>query len=244
MMRFLWVPLAILVLGTVCFRSTDADLAISRPFFQPDTGQWPLQEVQPWKALYDWGQYPAVILGGAGLAIALAGGVCAWLRPFRKGGFFLAALLVLGPGLITNLVLKDYSGRPRPSEVTQFGGELPFRPVGDVWVEGDGKSFPCGHAAMGFYLMAPAFLCYRRRPALAAAFVAVGLLAGGMLGAARIVQGRHFASDVLWSLAIVYFTGLALHWLIQPASPPGAALPSARAADPADAPAGAYRDAA
>jgi hypothetical protein len=31
-----------------------------------------------------------------------------------------------------------------------------------------------------------------------------------MMGFARIVQGSHFASDVLWSAGAVYFTGLTL----------------------------------
>ena len=30
------------------------------------------------------------------------------------------------------------------------------------------------------------------------------------MGLARIVAGSHFASDVVWSAGIVYFTGLAL----------------------------------
>ena len=58
--------------------------------------------------------------------------------------------------------------------------------------------------------MAPAFVCYRRRPWLAAAFVLLGLTAGTVIGLARIVAGGHFPSDVLWSGGIVYFTALAL----------------------------------
>jgi membrane-associated PAP2 superfamily phosphatase len=35
-----------------------------------------------------------------------------------------------------------------------------------------------------------------------------------MMGYARISQGAHFLSDVLWSLGIVYLTGLALFYLM------------------------------
>ena len=35
---------------------------------------------------------------------------------------------------------------------------------------------------MGFYLMAPAFVCYRRWPRTAAVFLLLGLFAGGVIG--------------------------------------------------------------
>jgi membrane-associated PAP2 superfamily phosphatase len=63
---------------------------------------------------------------------------------------------------------------------------------------------------MGFYLIVPAFVCYRRRPWLAAAFLLFGLASGVVVGAARVVAGCHFPSDVLWSGGIVYFAALAL----------------------------------
>jgi membrane-associated PAP2 superfamily phosphatase len=67
---------------------------------------------------------------------------------------------------------------------------------------------------MGFYLMAPAFLLYPRRRGLAGAFLGLGLLGGGLMGMARIVQGGHFLSDIVWSGGIVYLTGLFLSCLI------------------------------
>ena len=63
---------------------------------------------------------------------------------------------------------------------------------------------------MGFCLMAPAFVFYRRRPRLAAGFLLLGLAGGLMIGAARVVAGCHFPSDVLWAGGIVYFTALLL----------------------------------
>jgi membrane-associated PAP2 superfamily phosphatase len=123
---------------------------------------------------------------------------------------FFALLLVIGPGIVVNLVLKPCWNRPRPRDVLEFGGRRNFLPV---WQLGNGEedsSFPSGHAAMGFYLMAPAFVCWRHRPGLATAFVALGLGSGGAIGLARMVAGGHFPSDVLWSGGIIYFTGLVL----------------------------------
>ena len=83
---------------------------------------------------------------------------------------------------------------------------------------------------MGFYLMAPAFVLYRRHRRAAAEFFALGLAGGTIMGVARIVAGSHFASDVVWSAGIVYFTGLALAAVfhfgdgkpLEPATAPGA----------------------
>jgi membrane-associated PAP2 superfamily phosphatase len=115
-------------------------------------------------------------------------------------------MLAIGPGLIVNGVFKPYWGRPRPHCTIPFGGDQEFLPVLQKGCDQDYASFPCGHASMGFYLMAPAFVFYRRKPWLAMAFLCLGLVAG----ITRIVEGSHFASDVLWSGGFVYFTGLAL----------------------------------
>ena len=39
-----------------------------------------------------------------------------------RAALFLIATLALGPGLLTNVILKDHWGRPRPIDVRQFGG--------------------------------------------------------------------------------------------------------------------------
>jgi membrane-associated PAP2 superfamily phosphatase len=113
---------------------------------------------------------------------------------------------------LVNVVYKEHWGRPRPEHVTAFGGDRPFLRVLQPGSE-PGHSFPSGHAAAGFYLIGPAFLIYRRRPRLAAALFVMGLMAGTTIGLGRIIQGRHFASDVLWSAGIVYFTALGLDYL-------------------------------
>ena len=48
-----------------------------------------------------------------------------------RAALFLIATLALGPGLVTNVILKDNWGRPRPPEVTQFNGPEQFRPWWD-----------------------------------------------------------------------------------------------------------------
>lgn len=202
------LPLALLLAATLVFRWTNLDLSLTGIFYS-GTGQcWPFQQAQPWVSLYLWGEYPAAIFGFAGLAVALVGGRWERLRPLRYGGAFVGLFLLVGPGLVINVGFKDYWGRPRPFEVQQFGGHRPFVAVGDYGPERiENSSFPSGHAAMGFYWMAPAFVLYRRYPRLARVVFAVGLLAGMEIGLGRVVQGRHFPSDIVWSAGVTYLTG-------------------------------------
>jgi lipid A 4'-phosphatase len=211
-----WIPAVVLVALTAFFRFTDADMTFVRQFFVGGAAgsqlsdRWPMMETYPWKALYDWGIYPAWILGGGGLVFWVATFVWTKLEPWRDAGLFYGLLLLIGPGVIVNGVLKPFWGRPRPNNVVAFGGQREFLPV-LVWGRGqDESSFPSGHASTGFYLMAPAFVCYRRRRRLALAFLLLGLVSGGVMGLTRIVAGGHFPSDVLWAWAIVYFSALAI----------------------------------
>jgi lipid A 4'-phosphatase len=217
----LWIPLALLILATTIFRITNVDLMLSRLFFEDNSSaaasgsHWPLRIVQPWISLYYWGIYPAWIIGVGGLLVAVISLFWVRLRPYRNAGLFFFLMLALGPGLLINGIFKPYWGRPRPHDTIPFSGQQPYLPVGDMGTTGFGASFPSGHASMGFYLMAPGFVLYRRWPKVAAMFFALGLSGGIIMGMARIVAGSHFASDVVWSAGIVYFTGLGLSALFR-----------------------------
>ena len=211
-----WIPALLLLALTLVFRFTDADVALVRPFFAgrvpgddfPD--RWPMMVAYPWKALYDWGIYPAWILGGGGLVVWVASFVWLKLEPWRDPGLFCGLVLLLGPGILVNGILKPYWGRPRPNALVEFGGQREFLPVWQ-WGRGqDESSFPSGHASMGFYLMTPAFVYYRRRRRLALAFLLFGLIAGGVVGLTRVVAGGHFPSDVIWAGGFVYFIALVV----------------------------------
>ena len=68
---------------------------------------------------------------------------------------------------------------------------------------------------MGFVFVSLAAL-RRRAPALALWGTGFGLMYGSLLGLCRIVQGAHFATDVLWSLGILSLVAAGLHYLILP----------------------------
>lgn len=127
-------------------------------------------------------------------------------RARRPAALFLALALLLGPGLMVNLVFKDQWGRARPRQVEEFGGAARFTPA---WVMTDqcerNCSFVSGDASLGYVLIAIAFVS--RRPRF---WLITGLAAGTALGLMRMGQGGHFLSDVIFSFYAVYFTAWAL----------------------------------
>lgn len=225
-LRHVLLPLLLLAGATALFRLTPLDLSVSRLFYGGSQSGWSYNDAETYRAidgLFHYGPWPGLILGIGGLLIGLLS--LAWPRwlPWRQSGFFLGAMLILGPGLMVNGVIKPWFQRPRPCHIQEFGGDQPFVQVLDYGTDAtelSGRSFPSGHASMGFYLMAPAFLLYRRHPRWAGLFLGLGLVGGCLIGAARIAQGDHFASDVLWAGGMVYFSGLVLGFLWDLASRP------------------------
>jgi len=207
------IPLLFLVTLTLWLRFGSADLRVVELFFDGPTQSWPLRDRQPWHLLYSYGTYPGWTLG--------IGSASLWLWRLRSGdrvatwGAFCALTVLLGPGLIVNTLLKPHFHRPRPNQLEQFGGQYRFVPVLSVLGTDETRSFPSGHASMGFYLMTPAFVMLRRRPRLAAWLLVLGMTSGLVLGLTRIVQGKHFPSDVLWSWAVVYYSSLTVYYSLR-----------------------------
>ena len=211
---FDWVlPVVVLAGLTVPFWTTTLDLSLAEHFYTPGTG-WEQGAEEPWRALKHYGVIPAWIIGVGALG---AFGASFWknsARALRRRALYLVLALAIGPGVIVNDVFKENWGRPRPLDVRGLGGD---RGYVKPWVKSPkemGGSFVSGHAAMGFYLLVPYFLVRRRSRAQALAFVMLGLGYGSLVGLARMAQGAHFASDVLWALGLVYLTALALFYAL------------------------------
>ncbi len=131
----------------------------------------------------------------------------ATIMPARAALFLIVSLL-LGPGLLVNTVLKDHWARPRPGMVTDFGGDMNFRPWWDPrGACTDNCSFVSGETSSAVWLAAPALLV--PLPWRYAAFAGVAVYAVG-IGAMRLLLGGHFLSDVLFA---AIFTGLVI-WTV------------------------------
>ena len=139
---------------------------------------------------------PFVVLAAyAALWLAKRLGVKLAWAPSGRALIFLIATMVIGPGLIVNLGLKDHWHRPRPAQTQDFNGPSPFMP----WYDDNGAckkncSFVSGEAATGFWMVAPASVLPPpwRGPAIVAAF-AFGFGASLL----RLAFGGHYLSDVL-----------------------------------------------
>jgi lipid A 4'-phosphatase len=209
-LRDFLVPVIILCVLTAVFRLTDLDLRIQDLFFTRDRG-WFLHGQAPWNFLYDYAAYPAFLTVIAALLVFFAGFLIKRLAPLRRIALFLVLMMMLGPGLAVNGI-KSQWGRPRPREIQHFDGDQKFRPVWNKGEPGDYASFPSGHAGTGYYLMAPFFVLRKRSRRWAYAFLIFGIGFGSLVGFARMVQGAHFPSDIVWAGGLVYLTGLILSY--------------------------------
>jgi lipid A 4'-phosphatase len=129
-----------------------------------------------------------------------------------RAALFLIATLALGPGLLTNVLLKDHWGRPRPIDIQQFGGDYRFKP----WWDPRGGcpnncSFIAGEPSGAFWTLAPAALT---PPPLQPLAYGAALAFGVGLGALRIGAGAHFFSDVVFAGVLTYLLIWVVYGLI------------------------------
>ena len=115
--------------------------------------------------------------------------------------FFLFITALIGPGLVVNTALKENFGRARPKQIQEFNGTKEFTPAFVITDQCNKNcSFSSGHAAMGFYFSAIAYVTtglYFSR------IYIITIVFGSMVGLSRIIMGGHFASDVLTSGFII-----------------------------------------
>ena len=146
--------------------------------------------VQSWRTPWLDSAMRAVSAAGeelaAALIVAAAAAALLLLRRRIEAGLILVATVV---GFGVRIVLKAAVARPRPSA-----------DLVDVIEQGDGYSFPSGHALhyavlVGFVLLVlPSIMGPGQRRRLSLAVLVVALL---VVGASRIYLGVHWLSDVI-----------------------------------------------
>lgn len=200
------------------------DLLISARYYDPELGFFHRHHPVV-IALYDWTPWI-----GRALVIALA--LYALLAPLLARYFdqqrqhslaqrargswrHLATVAVvcglLGPGLIIEGIFKNQMGRPRPVQVVEFGGTDTYQgPFVPGKTPERNRSFVSSHAAAGFWLMSVGLTCgplWRRR------WLLIGIVAGGVVGLGRMLQGGHFFSDILFAFFTVWLSCEIVAWL-------------------------------
>src|SRR5215813_15199465 len=202
------------VVGVVFALHPELDLAIARLSFDADKQDFALRfdPTLMWlRGESMWVITALVAPAAVALAVKL-------ILPFTRmlmsarAAVFLVATLVLGPGLLVNVTLKDYWPRSRPIDVPEFNGSERFVPWWDPrGVCPKNCSFVAGESAGAFWTLAPAALAPPPwRPLAYAAAVAFGVA----VSALRIAFGGHFFTDTVFAGVLMFLIVWVVHGLI------------------------------
>jgi membrane-associated PAP2 superfamily phosphatase len=210
MTKSVWLPIALFVL-LAPFTPT-LDHFFSEAFYDPAIG---FSQHPTFQWIYRWAPYPAWI-------VAILGIICLVFSRYRPvsprlthAAAVLTITMVLGSGILTNALLKSYWGRPRPIQVEEYGGGIPYRAFYEpnfaqtLCGKDRCRSFPSGHASTGFlfFALVPIGWRFRNRTLVVSGFLVGGLL-GGVLSLARIAEGGHFFSDCVTSALLMWLVAL------------------------------------
>ena len=205
------------VVGLIFGLTPAFDLRISAAFFDPEKKDFMLRWSPPLGFLRDAAMWVVAALAAPAIIALIAKILCPRRRLLIAGRalVFLIATLAVAPGLVTNVVLKDYWPRSRPIDVPQFNGEERFT----AWWDPRGGcpkncSFVGGEASGAFWTLAPASLS---PPAWRAVAYGAALVFAAGVSALRIAFGAHFFTDVVFSGVFTYFIiwfayGLIYRW--------------------------------
>jgi lipid A 4'-phosphatase len=187
------------------------DVTLTALFYESGVGVFPIRDV-PWLQDVRWFlmhvPHLVTLLALAALAgKALRLPFLQWL-PTRHAFFLLSTLLVI-PGLVVNLGLKEHWGRPRPYETALFGGTTDFYPW---WKVGgpcqDNCSFVSGEVSGVAWLSAAAALT---PPTIRPFAIAATIAATAATAFLRVAFGGHWVSDVMISAALTFLLVALMH---------------------------------
>lgn len=200
--RSIWMPLLAGILFSLTSNLFGWDLKFQDIFWDDLGAAW-LGKTNPnAQMLYHYGVTPAIAISFMGLIILMLGYFIKRLTAYRKIALYLFLVLAIGNGLVVNGLFKEYWGRPRPAQIVNYNGIQSFEPSLCIDLNSTGKSFPCGHATMGFYFLAVGLLfkAGRKRNAIFAAALVFGLV----IGIARSSMGGHFITDTAWAAIMMW----------------------------------------
>lgn len=193
--------------------SAELDLKVTHAFYKDG-----IFAAHPfWNWIYVYGIWPAWLLTGLafiGFSLSFIKSYRAW----RTSCLYLLLTFNIGCGVVIHAILKDHWGRPRPRQVIEFGGWQSFRPYYQPNISHQTeslKSFASGHASLGYYFFALAFLGAIHHLRFIY-WLGLGLAwsLGILLSIGRIAQGGHFLSDTLASALIMWLTAWGLAYIL------------------------------
>jgi membrane-associated PAP2 superfamily phosphatase len=204
------------VVGVVFGVAPELELRLSRPFYEilHHDSHFGLRFSPIVWALRDTGIWLSTVLAAPAVVALLLKLVLPRRRLLVSGRaiVFLIATLALAPGVLVNVALKEHWDRPRPIEVTQFGGSEKYV----SWWDPRGNcrkncSFVSGDVSGAFWTLAPAALT---PPAWRALAYAGALAVGVGMSLLRIAAGAHFITDVAFAGLFTFLIIWVAHGLI------------------------------
>ncbi len=188
------------------------DIDIARLFFAPHVG------FDSRALVYEVPRYAMQVLYGGALLAAVIASVRyfvtrrSWLGLSGAKWMFVALALMIGPGLVANVLLKDQSGRARPRQVEMFGGDKVFTPpLVPAQQCRRNCSFVSGEASSMFALLFALALVMRT---WFVRLVWTGIAIGALAGLIRMAQGAHFLSDIVFAGVFMAATVAGLHLMM------------------------------
>lgn len=205
----LFILLFLMISTTLVFWFTDLDIKAASLFYHPENPQdvWPERHWWLWRILFDYAFPFTVASGVAALLVFLLSHVHDKSRQYRRQALYILLVIIIGPGIVVNLIVKDHWGRPRPMHIQEFGGEFQYVPPVKLGHTPD-KSFVCGHCSVGYSFFVLYFLAKNYR----LAYFILTLCLAWTMGFTRMTSGGHFLSDILWSGYLVFLVALLLYY--------------------------------
>lgn len=206
-----WPLLAILAASTLLMAG-GGDQWLADQLYRLEGHQWLLQNA--------WTTSQLVHKGGKWLSAAttlLVIVLCfhAWRHEraaaWRWPLLYLVLAVALGTGVVS--LLKSATNMDCPWDLARYGGLREYVGLFATRPQGmpRGVCFPAGHSSAGFAWVSLYFMALLVRPAWRWRGLAIGLVAGGVFGAAQQLRGAHFLSHDLWTLATCWTISLLLY---------------------------------
>lgn len=182
------------------FEFTNLDIHVNNLFYDAQTQSFPLRHHPFMTQVMHHGLKTTMLVAGIG-SIALA----IWKLRQRSAGLRSRHVWVgsLGIILIPSAIalLKRATNKHCPWSLDIYGGNIPYTGLFETHAAqfGAGQCFPAGHASGGFMLFSWAVALWIIQPKLAKCSLYLAVALGVLMGVARMMQGAHFLSHVLWT---------------------------------------------
>lgn len=209
--HFLWpaIALAALTVGTM---SLGGDFWLADRLYALEGSRWALQRAFLTESvIHQFGRDASTAAWLGVLAFWLAArfrpNLSQWRRPL---GYLLLATLI-AVSLVSGL--KSLTNMDCPWDLSRYGGNREYfglfalRPAAMA----RGICFPAGHASAGYAWVALYFFFLMTQPQRRWIGLTIGLSVGIVFGFSQQLRGAHFLSHDLWTLAISWFSSLALY---------------------------------